>query len=139
MNRTEFRQLAEDRAADAKALLDVGRWSGSYYLAGYAIECGLKACILARIERDGVIFEEKRFIEKCWTHNIDALTDAAGLQPQRVKTVSMNPTFGGYWLLVTAWSESDRYKWRTEAQARQMYEAVTDHANGVLPWIRTHW
>lgn len=139
MNRTEFRQLAEARAVDAKALLDAGRWAGSYYPAGYAVECGLKACIVARIEREGVIFEEKRFIEKSWTHNIDALVDAAGLQPQRIRAVTMNSTFGGYWLLVTAWSESDRYRWRTEAQARRMYEAVADHANGVLSWIRTHW
>ncbi len=29
---------------DAEVLLDAGQWSGAYYLAGYAVECGLKAC-----------------------------------------------------------------------------------------------
>lgn len=45
MNRTQLQILAEERARDAEALLNAGRWSGAFYLAGYAIECGLKACI----------------------------------------------------------------------------------------------
>jgi len=49
LNRPQLHQLAEDRVLDAKALLDAGRWSGAYYLAGYAIECGLKACVLAYV------------------------------------------------------------------------------------------
>ena len=36
-----MQQLAEDRILDAASLLAVGRWSGAYYLAGYAVECGL--------------------------------------------------------------------------------------------------
>ena len=45
MNRTDFQKLAEERIAEAKILLDAGKWSGAYYLAGYAVECALKACI----------------------------------------------------------------------------------------------
>jgi hypothetical protein len=37
LNRAELRQLAEDRVLDARALLKEGRWSGAYYLAGYAV------------------------------------------------------------------------------------------------------
>ncbi len=51
MNLVELRQLAEDRLRDAAALLAAGQFSGAYYLAGYAVECGLKACILAHIEK----------------------------------------------------------------------------------------
>jgi len=53
VNRAELRQLAEDRILDAEHLLAAGRWSGAYYLAGYAVECGLKACIMARVESTG--------------------------------------------------------------------------------------
>ena len=35
-----------ERLREARALLGVRCWSGAYYLAGYAIECGLKACII---------------------------------------------------------------------------------------------
>lgn len=44
MTRTELQRLAIERLADARALLTTKRWSGAFYLAGYAVECGLKAC-----------------------------------------------------------------------------------------------
>lgn len=73
MNRLELRQLAEDRILDAANLLAGQRWSGTYYLSGYAVECGLKACILAHVEKTGVIFLDKKFGETCWTHDLTAL------------------------------------------------------------------
>jgi len=45
VNRTQLQQLAEERVRDAEALLKAGQWSGAYYLAGFAVEFGLKACI----------------------------------------------------------------------------------------------
>jgi HEPN domain-containing protein len=45
MNRTDLQILAEDRLKDAEVLLAKGRFAAAYYLAGYAVECGLKACI----------------------------------------------------------------------------------------------
>lgn len=45
MNRREFRELTTLRLAEARALLDAGLPDGAYYLAGYAVECALKACI----------------------------------------------------------------------------------------------
>ena len=44
MNRSSLQNLANERIKDAEALLMAGRWSGAYYLAGYAVECALKAC-----------------------------------------------------------------------------------------------
>src|SRR5438128_12577971 len=57
-----------------------GRWAGAYYLAGYAVECGLKACILAYVENTGAIFLNKRFLEGCWTHELEKLLITANLQ-----------------------------------------------------------
>jgi HEPN domain-containing protein len=70
VNRAELQRLANERIADAKALLAARRWSAAYYLAGYAVECGLKACVLAFVERTGVIFEDRKYAEKCWTHDL---------------------------------------------------------------------
>ena len=139
MNRAELRSLAEDRVLDAGALLKENRWSGAYYLAGYAIECGLKACVLAFVERTGVIFQDKKFLEKCWTHDIEALVKAADLEMTRGLDISANPDLGANWLVVKDWSEVARYQQWTEFQARKLYEAVTETANGVLPWVRVHW
>src|SRR2546425_2666201 len=45
MTRTDLQLLAEERLSDAQVLLANGRFGAAYYLAGYAIECALKACI----------------------------------------------------------------------------------------------
>jgi len=37
----------DERIEDATALLAASRWSGAYYLTGYALECALKSCVLA--------------------------------------------------------------------------------------------
>lgn len=125
---------------DAEALLKEGRWAGAYYLAGYAVECGLKACILARIERTGIIFDEKDFVQrKCWTHDIDTLVEAAGLQKERGSSIVVNKILSDNWLVVKDWKETDRYQSRSEDEARRLHEAVTDGVNWVLPWIKMHW
>jgi len=47
-DRATFQKLAEARLAEATLLLASGLPSGAYYLAGYAIECALKAIIAAQ-------------------------------------------------------------------------------------------
>jgi len=45
VNRSEFQELVEVRLADADTLIKQGRYDAAYYLAGYAVECALKACM----------------------------------------------------------------------------------------------
>ena len=49
MNRDECQKLTQERIADVKALLAAKRWALAYYVAGYAVECALKACVLVRV------------------------------------------------------------------------------------------
>jgi hypothetical protein len=139
MNRMELRQLAEDRILDAQTLLAAGRWSGAYYLAGYAVECGLKACVLAYVERTGVIFLEKKYSEKCWTHDSEELVSLAGLGKALESAIIASAVFEDHWKVVEEWSELSRYQQKTEVEARKLFEAVNDHSNGVLQWIKGHW
>lgn len=135
----ELRQLAQDRILDAKALLDAGRWAGAYYLAGYAVECGLKACILAYVEKSGAIFKNKKFLEGCWTHELEKLVITADLQVELGTAIQANLTFAIFWGVVKDWSEMSRYEQKGEPVARQLYEAITHDTNGVLQWIQSHW
>jgi hypothetical protein len=48
MDRRGLQALTRDRLMDARALLRAHRCSGAYYMAGYAVECALKACIAKR-------------------------------------------------------------------------------------------
>lgn len=139
MNRADLQQLTEDRTLDAKALLDAQRWSGAYYLAGYAVECAFKACVMANVERTGIIFRDKKFAERCWTHKIDQLVEAADLKIDRDRDAGLNPTLFQNWAIVKAWDEEARYNQWNEIEARRLYEAVTNNADGVLPWIKIHW
>jgi HEPN domain-containing protein len=140
VNRADWQQLAEERARDAEALLAAGCWSGAYYLVGYAVECGLKSCILVRLAAaPEQVFLEKRFSEKCWTHDLEDLVSLADLQTQLAADCAANAALDRHWSAAKDWSEQDRYRMKTEAEARQMVAAVTDRANGVLPWIRRRW
>ncbi len=136
MNRAELQQLSNDRIEDARALLLARRWPGAYYLAGYALECALKSCVLAYIERTGITFEDKKFAEKCWTHDIEELVRQAGLAVERDKAVGTNTNLGRNWLIAKDWSESSRYRMSTQLQAEKLFHALTDNADGVLPWVK---
>jgi hypothetical protein len=139
VNRGELRQLAEDRVLDAKALLDAQRWSGAYYLAGYAMECGLKACVLAFVERTGEIFRDKEFSRKCFTHKLIEIIGVAGLIDLHNDRLKNNPAYAVFWSIANDWTEASRYQQKVESEARDLYKAVTNDPDGVLPWIRTHW
>ena len=78
MNRTELQRLANERISDAKVLLAARHWSGAYYVAGYAVECALKACIAKLMKSEE--FPDKRFAEKCWTHKLTQLLELGGLK-----------------------------------------------------------
>lgn len=139
MNRPELQKLAEDRVLEAQALLDAEHWSGAYYLVGYAVECGLKACVLAYVGNTGAIFQDRKFSEKCWTHDVEELVKLAGLERERGLDISKNSALGVNWLIVKDWSEAARYQSWTEPQARKLFEAITNTTDGVLPWIRGRW
>ena len=121
-------------------LLDGGQWAAAYYLAGYAIECGLKSCVLAYVEQNAdIIYREKKYSENCWTHDIGILVKASGLDAVRLAESNANPPFGLNCGHALKWSETMRYQFMPESDAKRLYEAVTHNVNGVLPWIRMHW
>jgi len=80
VNRADLQKLATERIADARALLTAKRWSGAYYLSGYAVESALKACIVVRL-RTSDEFPDKRFSEQCWTHNLTHLMTLSSMKP----------------------------------------------------------
>lgn len=143
MNRVDWQQIAEEKLLAANALLAASQWPSAYYLAGYAIECGLKSCILARLAGSPeVIFEEnrgKRYSEKCWTHNIEDLVDLAGLKPDRDTAVVAAPALATNWAIVSKWSEAARYQMKTQLESQALYNAITDPTTGVMQWIRARW
>src|SRR4051812_46109040 len=118
MNRAEWQQMARERARDAEVLLAAGQRSGAYYLAGYAVECGLKSCVLVRLAGEpGLIFEERRFSDRCWTHDLEKLVELADLTVLLDADLAANVALNNNWLALKDWTESARYQMSTEAKA----------------------
>ena len=57
----KFLTVARHRLGDARVLFERGRHPGAVYLAGYAVECGLKALILSRTSPTQMAIVEEGF------------------------------------------------------------------------------
>lgn len=136
-NRSEFRTMAKIRVREARALLNAGLWDGAYYLAGYAVECGLKACIAKRTRKGS--FPDKDFAQKCWVHDINKLVEVAGLTAARDAAAPRGSPAEQNWQLAQNWNERQRYERKRQADAEALYAAITDPTDGVLTWIKGHW
>ena len=137
MNRADLQRLANERISDAKVLLAARRWAAAYYLSGYAVECALKACI-AKLMRPEE-FPDKTFTDRCWTHNLPQLLGLAGLKTDFDVAMQADPDLRDNWDIVKEWNESSRYARKTKADAKALYEAITDRKHGVLSWLKRRW
>ena len=137
MNRTELQQLAELRISEAGILLANRAWDGAYYLAGYAVECALKACIAKQTQAEE--FPDKKRAERAWKHDVKELLAAAGLADVLHGVVVPKSRQGKFWDSVYDWSEQSRYTRNSRQLAEELFEAITDNQLGVLPWLRQHW
>lgn len=142
MNRAELQRLAQLRLDDAQAMLAASRWPAAYYLIGYAIEFGLKSCVLRHIDATGVIFKDEKYLKRlagCWSHDLVFLVQLAGLDEPFGLAQQGNAALAGYWGVVKDWKETSRFEERTEAEATALHEAVTHDPDGVMQWIKTRW
>jgi hypothetical protein len=138
VNRADLQQLAECRFADARTLLAADAFAGAYYLAGYAIECALKACVAKQIHQFD--FPEKRLIDRSYTHNLVQLLEVSGVKALFEEEAARNEALRFRWNVVRDWSEASRYDVATtEKTARDMLAAVGDEDDGVLTWLKKHW
>ena len=142
MDRKKLQDIAKTRLDDAKALLGRKRWSGAYYLCGYAVECALKSCLLRHLGESGSVFGDQLYLKKlaeCWTHDLVKLVSLAGLDADFGAARGSNPILAAYWGVTKDWKETSRYEEWTEIDAKALYEAVCDKPDGVFQWIRTRW
>lgn len=125
------------RLQEARALFKAGQYSGSYYLAGYSVECALKACIAKSTQRYD--FPDKGRVLDSFTHNFATLRKTARLDEAFSAAARLNPRLQGSWNQASIWSEQDRYKVKSKSEAYEMIDAVARRQDGVLSWIRRHW
>ena len=135
-DRITFQQLAELRLEEAKLLLAYGQPSGAYYLAGYAIECALKAKIASQFRADEI--PEKALVLAVYEHELSKLLSLANLKEDHANAVSGDPDMRRHWTIVTKWKPDARYKIWSSHEAANMLEAVGGE-KGLMRWLRTRW
>lgn len=138
MDRARFRQVAQSRLRDAKALAEARRYSGAYYLAGYSVECGLKACLSRQTRRSSFPTRQKGEDDP-YTHDLAKLLRLSGLKSKHEAYLSANTNFQTYWNVVKDWKEDSRYARKSKSEALDLIKAVEDPIDGVMAWIVQYW
>ena len=134
---TSFRILAATRLQEAKALLSQAQWSGPYYLAGYAVECALKACVTRDFSKHQL--PDWQLVRDTYTHSLERLVDLAKLRSQLKIQMGADSSFALNWTIVKDWKETSRYMTWTQNEAEDLYKAITQRNHGVLRWTKQYW
>jgi HEPN domain-containing protein len=137
VDRKALQELSRIRLKEATALLKVGMADGAYYLAGYAVECALKACIAKGTKR--YEFPDKKRVDSSYSHNLDLLVKLAGLEGDRAAYFNRSPEFRKHWDVVQSWSEESRYQRHPLEAADALVAAAGDRRHGVISWIKLNW
>ncbi len=138
MNRAGFKQLAQCRLEEAEVLLRNRKFSGAYYLAGYSIECALKAR-LARQTKLHDFPPEPAFVREIYSHDLKQLLSKANLVKIFDREKGRDLQFGVNWTVVSEWTAKSRYELQGERKARGIVKAVSDPQHGVLRCIKRFW
>lgn len=135
--RTDLWKAAIKRKADAMRLFEAGKshYAGSMYLAGYAIECRMKAImmdaygVLTLKDLGGRMSLDERDV---FTHGLEAMVETAPFG----ESLRRSPVWRDFAKHVTLWKPSWRYdpRERTEREARDFLDAV----DRVFRWLDTN-
>ena len=86
---------------DAKALLNAGNFPGAYYMAGYSVECAIKAAIAKQTRRHD--FPNKQLAQDSWTHDLKKLLQIASLWPKFELAMKENSNLELNWAIAKEW------------------------------------
>jgi HEPN domain-containing protein len=136
VNRADFKKLALTRLNDAKILLNKKRYSAAYYVAGYVIECALKACLAKKARRYEFPPRPDEVRKSYYTHDLQELARASDLLEVLEKGRS---NLKRYWTTVKDWSGASRYDPNAGKLAKDILLAIEDPTDGVLQCIKRYW
>ena len=137
VDRKDLQELSKIRLKEATALLQLGLSDGAYYLAGYAVECAIKACIAKDTKRGE--FPDKKRVDSSYTHNLRELIKVAGLEEARVRRIRTDIEFRTNWEIIDGWSEQSRYQRHSPESAQTLLDAIVQRRYGVISWIKLQW
>ena len=137
LTKPDLEALAETRLQDALLLFQAGRSSSAYYLAGYAVELALKACVAKAFQPNAI--PDKAFVNEIYTHSLEKLLSTAGLSPLFSVDSKADPELAAAWGIASKWTESSRYLLWDTISAGSLIGAIGDPNHGVFQWVKKHW
>lgn len=137
LSRQRLQKLSIGKIEDAQLLLDAERWDNAYYLAGYAVELALKACIASRFAAEAI--PDKKFVLAIHSHNLRELVGLAGLKTELQAREAASSHFAASWGITARWVPDTRYEENDAVAAQLLILAIRDPDDGVLPWIQNYW
>jgi hypothetical protein len=113
-------------------------FSGAYYLAGYSVECALKARLAKQTKRYDFP-PEPGFVREIYSHDLEQLLKKANLLKVFNREKARDPQFGVNWTIIKDWTPKSRYQVQSQRKAQAIVKAVSDPQHGVLRCIRRSW
>jgi HEPN domain-containing protein len=136
VNRADFKKLALTRLDDAKVLLKNRRYSAAYYVAGYVVECSLKACLAKKTQRYQFPPDAEKVRRCYYTHELQILAEECGLLEEIEEG---HARLRAYWNTIRDWTEESRYNPGDGKRAKDILLAIEDPADGMLQCIKRYW
>lgn len=130
MNRGAFQKLAKARLVDARVLLKARRFDAAYYMAGYSVECALKACIARRTRRFDFPPKDVRDL---YAHDLFSLVRSAGIDQPFTRERQNDPILSRYREVVKDWKPDSRYDsrgQRASVLAKELLTAIEESSTG---------
>lgn len=137
LKREDLQTRSRIALEDAKLLLENKRYSNAYYLSGYAVELGLKACIAKQISPETI--PDKDLMKNIIRHNFKTLVGLAGLASELKQEQDADKTFASFWGILGEWSPDSRYEAKDPTSTQLIIEAIGNKKSGVLEWIKRYW
>jgi hypothetical protein len=134
--RKDFQRLADIRAKEAVVLARSRNQQGAYYLAGFAVECALKACIAKKTRRHDFPADVKH-AGRVYSHDLTELLKLADLDGQLDKDMKISRKLATNWGVIKAWKINCRYE-IFGLNGKDMVDSLNS-PDGVLAWIKLHW
>jgi HEPN domain-containing protein len=134
---------------EARALLSAYHADAAFYLAGYSIECALKACVCRTLDQDdfykpdrsnkSVRYVQERVLREFKTHNYNDLLVLTGLSAKFELACQTDLALDIAWEIVRnlQWTEQARYQYNSKS-IEDCYVFV-ESVETILIWISKYW
>ena len=148
--RIEFQELSHLRILEADTLLAKNYPDGAFYLAGYAVECALKAAICQTLDIDDFFdaYSTKAhsakvkddIVQKFKTHDFGTLLVLSGLYFKLETDLLGDAQLDYSWssIRLHAWPEQYRYQIVSRKSITEAVDFI-DSVKCLLQWIKKHW